>query len=86
MAIQRFPLFEAMRMNQREHFLTVQRKGRKILPYKPRADFVRNLAEKTGMSYEDAYFGLFAEREQLIYVRDLIVGKRQKKAKVEVAE
>lgn len=84
--IQKFPLFEAMRLNQREHFLTVQRKGRKVLPYKPRADFVRNLAQKTGLSYEDAYFGLFAEREQLIYVRDLIVGKRTRKTKAGGAE
>lgn len=79
MAIQRFPLFEAMRQNQREYFLKVEKKGRKIIPYKPRADFVRNLAEKTGMSYEDAYFGLFQEREQLLYVKSLIIGKRARK-------
>ncbi|HLO49271.1 MAG TPA: hypothetical protein VK211_12715 [Kamptonema sp.] len=80
MSIQRFPLFEAMRLNQREHFLKVEKKGRKILPYKPRADFVRNLAQKCGMSYEDAYFKLFEEREQLIYVKGLIMGKRARKA------
>lgn len=82
----RFPLFESMRTKQRERFLKVEKRGKKILPYKPRIDFVNNLAAKMGLSYEQVCLQLAKEREELIYIKGLIMGKRQGKTKAEVTE